>query len=100
MAKRKASGSLRQKAKARARSRSSGNDDYWVSPRNDGHWEVQREGTSRASNVYDRQRDAIDRGKQLAKTRRSELIVQNAKGKIRSKDSYGNDPPSRKDTEH
>jgi uncharacterized protein DUF2188 len=38
--------------------------------------------------------------KQLAKNSRSELIVQNKQGQIRSKDSYGNDPRSIKDKEH
>lgn len=80
--------------------RGKGNDDYWVKPRKEGGWSVQREGTSRAAGNFSTQKAAIDRGKQLAKNSRSELIVQNKQGQIRSKDSYGNDPRSIKDKEH
>lgn len=85
---------------ARGKGRGRGGDDYWVSPRQDGRWEVQREGTKRPSNVFARQREAIDRGKELAKAGRAELIVQNRRGQIRSKDSYGSDPLPPRDTEH
>jgi len=77
-----------------------GGSDYWVSPGDDGRWRVQREGTQRASGVFDRQLDAVRRGKQLASRAHSELIVQGTDGRIRSKDSYGNDPRSRRDHEH
>ena len=76
------------------------NDDYWVKPRKEGGWSIQREGTSRATGNFRTQKEAIERGKELAKKARSELIVQNREGQIRSKDSYGNDPRSIKDTEH
>jgi len=46
------------------------------------------------------QKEAIDIGKSIAKNQKSELIIQNAEGKIRSKDSYGNDPCPPKDKEH
>lgn len=86
-------------ARGRGRGRG-GSDDYWVSKRPEGDWALQREGAKRASGLFDRQGDAIRRGKALAKKARSELIVKNGEGRIRSKDSFGNDPPSRKDTEH
>lgn len=80
--------------------RGKGNDDYWVKPRREGGWSVQREGASKAAGNFGTQREAIERGKDLAQKSRSELIVQNKQGQIRSKDSYGNDPRSIKDTEH
>jgi len=80
--------------------RGKGNDDYWVKPKAEGGWSVQREGTSRAAGNFSTQKEAIDRGKELATNASSELIVQNKQGRIRSKDSYGNDPRSIKDTEH
>ena len=76
------------------RKRDKGHDDYWVKPRAEGGWSVQREGTSRSAGNFPTQKEAIDRGKELARKARSELIVLNKEGRIRSKDSYGNDPRS------
>ena len=41
-----------------------------------------------------------DYTKKIAKNQESELYIQDSKGKIRSKDSYGNDPCPPKDKEH
>jgi hypothetical protein len=71
-----------------------GGNDYWVSPGDDGRWRLQREGTKRASAVFERQRDAIQRGRELASHAHSELIIQGTDGRIRAKDSHGNDPRS------
>ena len=54
----------------------------------------------RATNVTKTQREAIEIGREFAKKHASELIIQSREGKIRSKDSYGNDPNPPKDTEH
>lgn len=72
----------------------------WISPRSDGKWEVQRAGSDRPSRVTNTQDEAIDIGKGQARNSGSELIVQRPDGRIRSKDSYGNDPNPPKDTEH
>ena len=77
-----------------------GHDDYWVRPIAGGGWSVKREGTSRSAGNFATQKEAIKRGKELAKKARRELIIVNKQGLIRSKDSYGNDPRSVKDTEH
>ena len=74
--------------------------DYWVSPTGDGQWEVKREGAARASNVFDTKAEANARARELAITSGGERITQNLDGRIGSKDSYGNDPVRRKDTEH
>jgi hypothetical protein len=71
----------------------------WISPRQDGKWEVQREG-KRPSRVTNTQADAIDIGRDQAQNSGAELIVQRPDGRIRSKDSYGPDPNPPKDTEH
>ena len=73
--------------------------NYWVTPTDDGDWQVKREGAKRASGVFDTQREADSRAKDLATKTGGERITQGRDGKIRSKDSYGNESKKR-DTEH
>lgn len=49
-----------------------------------------------ATAVTPTQKEAIDRGRELAKAEESELVIQGKDGKIRQKDSFGNDPPTSK----
>jgi len=63
-----------------------------VEPRPDERWAVQTNGTKRADSLHDRKIDAERRGKELAKSKRTELIVKSEKGRIERKDSFGNDP--------
>ncbi len=74
--------------------------DVWVSPRPDGKWEVQREGSQKPSRVTDTQHDAWEIGRGYAQADQVDLIVQGRDGRIQSHDSYGNDPCPPKDTEH
>lgn len=72
---------------------SSGRTRYWVSPHDHGAWKVQREGTTRASNVYDNKADAIERARQLAHEHdRSQVLVQRGDGVIQTEWTYGDDP--------
>lgn len=64
------------------------------------HWQVKGSGNSKATKVFNTQKDAIAFAKQVAKNQHSELITHNKQGQIRSKDSYGNDPCPPKDNEH
>jgi len=73
--------------------------NIWVVKHPEG-WAVKSEGNKRATNVTKTQREAIEIGREFAKKHASELIIQSREGKIRSKDSYGNDPNPPKDTEH
>ena len=73
--------------------------NQWVSPRPDG-WAVHGEGASRDTKVYDTQKEAIDRAREIAIRQRSEVIVQGQNGRIRSKDSFGKDPCPPRDKEH
>jgi hypothetical protein len=65
-----------------------------VEPRSDGRWAVQTNGTQRADSLHDRQADAINRARELAKNKKTELVVKDQRGRIRVKDSHG--PDSRK----
>ncbi|PKP59884.1 hypothetical protein CVT91_05980 [Candidatus Atribacteria bacterium HGW-Atribacteria-1] len=63
-------------------------------------WAIKGEGNKRATKVTKTQKEAIDIAKKIAENQKSELYIQNREGKIRSKDSYGNDPCPPKDKEH
>ncbi len=62
-----------------------------VVPHN-GIWQVKGEHSTRATKNFDRQSDAIDFARQIAKNNNSELVIHGRDGRIRDKDSYGNDP--------
>ncbi len=63
-------------------------------------WPVKGEGNSKATSIHDTQKEAINAGREIARNQKSELVIHRPDGTIRDKDSYGNDPPSRKDTKH
>ncbi|HOL22875.1 MAG TPA: DUF2188 domain-containing protein [bacterium] len=73
--------------------------NQWVVRHGD-KWAVKGEGNERATKVTDTQKQAINVAKGIAQNQKSELIIQGRDGKIRSKDSYGNDPYPPKDKEH
>lgn len=62
-----------------------------------GGWAVKKGGGEKASRHFDTQQDAIDWGRQVAKNQKAEFYIHGKDGKIRSKDSYGNDPHPPKD---
>ncbi|MBB5685330.1 DUF2188 domain-containing protein [Sphingobium boeckii] len=63
---------------------------------NQGKWSVRKEGASRASGTYKTQAEAIAAGANIAKNQRSELYIHGKDGRIRERNSYGNDPHSSK----
>lgn len=62
-----------------------------VVPHADG-WAVKGEGNTRATKVYDTQRDAIDRARGISEKQHSELFIHGRDGQIRERDSHGHDP--------
>jgi len=73
--------------------------NQWVTIHPKG-WAIKGEGNKRATKVTKTQKEAIGIAKKIAENQKSELYIQNRKGKIRSKDSYGNDPCPPKDKEN
>ena len=73
--------------------------DVHVSKNDAGGWK-KTVGGDKVGNAHQTQRAAIDAAEKIAKQNRSDLVVHGRDGKIRSKDSYGNDPRSIKDREH
>ena len=57
-----------------------------------GGWAVRRENSSRVTESFATQREAINAGREIARNQNSELIIHRPNGQIRDKDSYGNDP--------
>lgn len=70
-----------------------------VTPKGSG-WQVKTAGSSRAVKITSTQSDAIKRGREIAMNNGSELIIHRTDGRIRSKDSFGNDPFPPRDNEH
>lgn len=57
-----------------------------------GQWAVKKAGNERASSLHATQQEAHDAAKVIAKKERLELVVHGKNGKIRIKNSFGNDP--------
>jgi Uncharacterized protein conserved in bacteria (DUF2188) len=60
------------------------------------NWGVVTAGSEKAVKITNTQKDTIDIGKSIAKNQKSELIIHGTDGKIREKNSYGNDPQTTK----
>lgn len=70
---------------------SSQNSFQHVLPRTDG-WAVKRSGSSKDTRVFSAQSEAIDFARQVAKKSNSEVLIHSRDGRIRERNSYGNDP--------
>lgn len=66
-----------------------------VVPRSDG-WSVRKTGATRASSVHATQADAIEAATRLARNQKTELYIHGRDGRIRERNSYGNDPVAQK----
>lgn len=55
-------------------------------------YQVKSTGSSKAYRRTETQREAIEIGRELARNQHSELVIHGRDGKIRQKNSYGNDP--------
>ena len=58
----------------------------------DKRWAVRGAGSQRATSVHSTQREAISAGREIARNQGSELFVHGKDGRIRERDSHGNDP--------
>jgi hypothetical protein len=55
-------------------------------------WAVKGEGNSKVTIVTKTQEQAIGKGREIARNQEAELLIHGKNGKIRTRDSYGNDP--------
>jgi Uncharacterized protein conserved in bacteria (DUF2188) len=58
----------------------------------DGVWAVRGAGNQKVTRQFETQHEAIEHGRQIAINQQSELIIHNQEGRIRERNSYGNDP--------
>lgn len=70
----------------------SNNKNQHVTPHKDGGWQVKGEGNIRATARTETQLDAIKIAREIAINNKSEVIIHGQNGRIREKNSYGNDP--------
>lgn len=66
----------------------------------DNRWAVKEEGKAKPASTHRTQELARQAGVPAAKENKSELVIHDRHGKIRDKDSYGNDPNPPKDKKH
>lgn len=62
-----------------------------VVPHNNG-WAVKGAGAERATKIVPTQGEAIGIARGIARNQQSELLIHGENGRIRTRDSYGNDP--------
>ena len=55
-------------------------------------WAVKGAGNEKATRVTKTQKEAIDVAREISKNQESELIIHGRNGRIRERDSNGNDP--------
>jgi Uncharacterized protein conserved in bacteria (DUF2188) len=70
-----------------------------VVPTDDG-WGVRGEGNERLTSRHDTQAEATEAAREIAINQQSEVVIHRPDGRIRDRDSYGNDPYPPKDKKH
>ena len=63
-----------------------------VTPHPKGGWQVKGAGNQRATVITETQAEARKIAREIAIKNKSELVVHGTDGRIREKNSYGNDP--------
>lgn len=71
------------------------NRNQHVTPHKDGGWQVKGAGNLRATARTQTQAEAIEKARNIAINKNSEVVIHGQNGRIREKNSYGNDlyPP-------
>ncbi len=66
---------------------------YHVTPKKDGGWNVKGQGASRASSTHDTKAEAVNRGREVAKSQPlGQLVIHKQDGTIQTEHTYGQDP--------
>lgn len=58
----------------------------------EGRWAIRGAGSQRATSIHGTQREAIDAAREISRNQRSELFIHGRDGRIRERDSHGDDP--------
>ena len=59
-------------------------------------WAVRGVGNQKASSVHSTQREAIDAAREIARNQGSEMLIHGVNGRIRERNTYGDDHIHRK----
>ncbi len=70
--------------------------NYWTQQREDGKWESKAEGADRAGKVTDTQAEAWEHSRKMARQKQGEAYLKGRDGKIRERNTYGDDPKETK----
>jgi len=70
--------------------------NYWTVHQPDGSWGVKREGVDHPIANFNRQDAAWDLTQSLARQSQGEAFLQNRRGQIRERNTYGHDPRTTK----
>lgn len=57
-----------------------------------GQWAIRGERNQRVTQIYDTQKEAIGRAREISINQQSEMFIHRRDGRIRERNSYGNDP--------
>ena len=63
-------------------------------------WQVKGAGNQKATTVTSTQKEAISIAREIAQNQKSEVVIHRRDGRIKDKDSYGNDPNPPRDKKH
>ncbi len=63
---------------------------------NGGKWSVRKAGAAKVTSTHTTQSEAIREGRKIAKSQGTELYIHGKDGRIRERDSFGNDPKKSK----
>ena len=63
-------------------------------------WAIRPAGGSKVTSNHATQKGAIQKAMETAKNQRTEVVIHRPDGRIRDRDSYGNDPHPPKDRKH
>lgn len=66
--------------------------NQFVTPHPNGGWQVKGAGNTKATARVSTQGEAIKVAREIARNQGSELVICRPNGRIRDKNSYGNDP--------
>lgn len=62
-----------------------------IVPHADG-WAVRGAGNRQVTSIHQTQREAIEAARDIARTQRSEMFIHGENGRIRERNTYGDDP--------
>ncbi len=69
-----------------------GKSAYWTSPRRDGGWSVKHNGNGKVKSVHNTKFEAWKETRRLARGTGSEAFLKGRDGKIRARNTYGDEP--------